>query len=69
MFRTQPRGFRWLVGGFALAAAVAFGVRFLAGHDRPALLFGLICLALAGYWLIFDREPGDESGEAGPENG
>jgi hypothetical protein len=57
MMRTQPPGFRWLVGGFALLAAIAFGWRFLSADDRPSLIFALICLALAGYWLIFDREP------------
>ena len=57
MFRTQPPGFRWLVGGFALLAGIAFGWRFLSSHDRPSLIFAVISLAIAGYWLIFDREP------------
>lgn len=58
MFRDQPPGFRWLVGGFALVAGCAFGIRFLAG-DRPSLVFGVLCLALAAYWLIFDRAPAE----------
>lgn len=56
MFRNQPPGFRWLVGGFALLAGCAFLARFLTG-DRPSVVFGLICLGLALYWLLFDREP------------
>jgi hypothetical protein len=59
MFRTQPPGFRWLVGGFALVAGIAFGWRFLSSDDRPSLIFAVICLVIAGYWLIFDREPED----------
>ncbi len=59
--RNQPPGFRWLVGGFALLAGVAFGLRFLDGGDRPSLVFALICLVVAGYWLIFDREPDPEA--------
>ncbi|MFL6160740.1 MAG: hypothetical protein ACJ74U_00795 [Jatrophihabitantaceae bacterium] len=58
MFRNQPPGFRWLVGGFALVAGCAFLYRFFNG-DRPSVLFGAICLALAAYWLIFDRESSD----------
>lgn len=57
MMRTQPPGFRWLVGGFALIAAVAFGVRFHSSGDRAELVLGVLCLVAAGYWLIFDREP------------
>lgn len=57
MMRTQPPGFRWLVGGFALIAAVAFGLRFHSSGDRAGLVFGVLCLLAAGYWLIFDREP------------
>jgi drug/metabolite transporter (DMT)-like permease len=56
MFRNQPPGFRWLVGGFALLAGCAFLVRFFHG-DRASLLFAVLCLALACYWLVFDREP------------
>lgn len=63
MFRTQPPGFRWLVGGFALLAGIAFGWRFLSSDDRPSLIFSVISLVIAGYWLIFDREP-DEASEA-----
>jgi uncharacterized membrane protein YfcA len=55
MFRNQPPGFRWLVGGFALVAGCAFLARFLTG-DRPSVVFGVICLGLALYWLVFDRE-------------
>jgi len=58
MFRNQPPGFRWLVGGFALVAGCAFGIRFLTG-DRPSVVFSVICLALAVYWLVFDRAPAD----------
>jgi hypothetical protein len=61
MFRDQPPGFRWLVGIFALVAACAFAIRFLTG-DRASLLFSVICLALAVYWLVFDRPAGSESG-------
>jgi hypothetical protein len=57
MMRTQPPGFRWLVGGFALVAAVAFGFHYRSAGDRADLLLGALCLAAAGYWLIFDREP------------
>ncbi|HEX8093946.1 hypothetical protein [Jatrophihabitans sp.] len=57
MMRTQPPGFRWLVGGFALVAAVAFGFRYLSAADPMDLLFGALCLVAAGYWLIIDREP------------
>jgi hypothetical protein len=64
--RTQPPGFRWLVGGFALLAAVAFGFRYRSGGDRGDLVLGLICAAAAGYWLIFDREPAAED-QAGSE--
>ncbi|MEO7285520.1 MAG: hypothetical protein ABI140_01230 [Jatrophihabitantaceae bacterium] len=75
--RTQPAGFRWLVGGFAVLAAIAFGFRYLAEDDRPSLLFALICLAVAGYWLLFDRDdggldPDQDSSQAEwqhPENG
>jgi hypothetical protein len=66
MFRDQPPNFRWLVGGFALVAGCAFGIRFLAG-DRPSLLFAVICLALAVYWLVFDRAPA-EPGDREPED-
>jgi hypothetical protein len=80
MMRTQPPGFRWLVGGFALLAALAFGARFVTGHDRPSLVFAVISLAVAGYWLLFDREPaepesefefddGPERQSQGPDNG
>jgi hypothetical protein len=55
--RTQPPGFRWLVGGFALLAAVAFGFRYHSGGDRGDLVLGAICLVAASYWLIFDRQP------------
>ncbi len=57
MMRTQPPGFRWLVGGFALIAAVAFGVRYRSSGDPAELILGVLCLVVAGYWLIFDREP------------
>ena len=57
MMRTQPPGFRWLVGGFALAAAVAFGWQYRSAGDRADLVLGVLCLVVAGYWLIFDREP------------
>jgi type II secretory pathway component PulM len=57
IMRNQPPNFRWWVGGFALLAGLAFGWRFLSSGDRPALVFAVISLALAGYWLIFDREP------------
>jgi hypothetical protein len=66
MMRTQPPGFRWLVGGFALVAAVAFGFHYRSSGDRAELLLGALCLAVAGYWLIFDREPpSDDVGEDG----
>ena len=58
MFRNLPASFRWWVGGFALLACSAFGIRFLTG-DRPSLLFSVICLVLAIYWLVFDRAPAD----------
>lgn len=58
--RTQPPGFRWLVGGFALVAAVAFGAHYRSAGDRGDLLLGGLCLVAACYWLIFDREPGAE---------
>ena len=57
MMRTQPPGFRWLVGGFALVAAVAFGLHYRTARDPVDLLFGALCLVAAGYWLIVDREP------------
>lgn len=57
MLRTQPPGFRWLVGGFALVAAVAFGFQYRSARDPLDLLFGALCLVAAGYWLIIDREP------------
>ena len=60
MMRTQPPGFRWLVGGFALVAAVAFGLHYRSARDPADLLFGAICLVAAGYWLIIDREPATE---------
>ncbi|HTZ42237.1 MAG TPA: hypothetical protein VMB79_00110 [Jatrophihabitans sp.] len=60
MFRTQPRGFRWLVGGFALLAGCAFVLRFVTDADKGALVMGLVCLLLAAYWLIFDSEPPGE---------
>ena len=58
MFRNLPPNFRWWVGGFALLACFAFGIRFLTG-DRPSLLFCGICLVLAVYWLVFDRASAD----------
>lgn len=60
MMRTQPPGFRWLVGGFALVAAVAFGFRYLSSDDPADLILGALCVVVAGYWLIFDREPAAE---------
>ena len=60
MMRTQPPGFRWLVGGFALLATVAFGFRYWAAGERGDLVLGVLCLVAAGYWLIFDREPAAE---------
>ncbi|HEV2887662.1 MAG TPA: hypothetical protein VGX49_12170 [Jatrophihabitans sp.] len=57
MMRTQPPGFRWLVGGFALLAALAFGFRYRSAGERGDLVLGVLCLVAAGYWLIFDREP------------
>jgi hypothetical protein len=65
MMRTQPPGFRWLVGGFALVAAVAFGFHYRSARDPVDLLFGALCLAAAGYWLIFDREPPSGHAAAG----
>ncbi|HJQ03655.1 MAG TPA: hypothetical protein VJ851_18820 [Jatrophihabitans sp.] len=67
MYRTQPPGFRWLVGGFALVAGIAFGWRFLSSDDRPSLIFAVICLVIAGYWLVFDREPEDTEQHDRPE--
>jgi drug/metabolite transporter (DMT)-like permease len=61
VFRNQPPGFRWLVGGFAALAGLAFVIRFFTDDDRPALLFGIVCLVAAGYWLIFDREPAGDT--------
>ncbi len=55
MFRTQPPGFRWLVGGFALVAAIAFGLQYRSDHDGAELVLGVVCLAVAGYWLVVDR--------------
>ena len=66
MMRTQPPGFRWLVGGFALVAAVAFGAHYRSTGDRAGLLLGALCLVAACYWLIFDREPGAEEFGDGP---
>ena len=60
MMRTQPPGFRWLVGGFALVAAVAFGFHYRSARDPADLLFGALCLVAAGYWLVVDREPPSE---------
>ena len=65
MMRTQPPGFRWLVGGFALIGAVALGWRYLTAGDRGALVFALVCLVAAGYWLVLDSEP--ERADPGPE--
>ncbi|HEY0168084.1 MAG TPA: hypothetical protein VGB75_13665 [Jatrophihabitans sp.] len=68
MMRNQPPGFRWLVGGFALAATVAFGFQYRSTDEPTDLILGVLCLVVAGYWLIFDREPaaddsgGDDSG-------
>lgn len=69
--RTQPPGFRWLVGGFALVAAVAFGFRYLSSDDPADLVLGALCLVVAGYWLIFDREPAaeDRAGAVSTETG
>lgn len=55
--RTQPPGFRWLVGGFALLAALAFGFQYRSSDQPTDLVLGVLCLVVAGYWLIFDREP------------
>jgi len=60
IMRNQPPNFRWWVGGFALLAGVAFVARYLNSGDRPALVFGVLSLALAEYWLIHDREPKSE---------
>jgi hypothetical protein len=68
MMRTQPPGFRWLVGVFALIAAVAFGFNYRSAGDRADLLLGAVCLVAAGYWLIFDREPATGEDEAGVAN-
>lgn len=57
MMRTQPPGFRWLVGGFALLATVALGFRYRSTDEPTDLIVGVLCLVAAGYWLIFDREP------------
>ncbi|MBV9823822.1 MAG: hypothetical protein JO144_16450 [Actinobacteria bacterium] len=57
MMRTQPPGFRWLVGICALVAALALGWRYHSAGDRGALVFAVLSLLAAGYWLIFDREP------------
>jgi hypothetical protein len=62
MFRNLPPSFRWWVGGFALLACCAFAIRFFTG-DRPSLLFSVICLALAVYWLVFDRVPADPNSD------
>ncbi len=59
MMRTQPPGFRWLVGGFALLAAIVLGWHYRTAGDRGALLFAVLCLLVAGYWLVIDREPAD----------
>src|SRR4029079_12381055 len=58
--RTSPPGFRWLVGGFALVAAVAFGFHYRSARDPADLIFGVLCLVAAGYWLVIDREPPSE---------
>ncbi|MEO6503492.1 MAG: hypothetical protein ABIQ09_16475 [Jatrophihabitantaceae bacterium] len=64
MMRNQPPGFRWLVGGFALLAAMAFGFQYRSSDEPTDLILGVLCLVAAGYWLIFDREPaGDGSAE------
>ena len=60
MMRTQPPGFRWLVGGFALVAALALGLRFRSSGDRGDLVLAGLCLVAAGYWLLVDREPAVE---------
>lgn len=60
MMRTQPPGFRWMAGGAALVGACVFFASYWSGHDKGELIFGVVCLALAGYWLIFDREPGPD---------
>jgi hypothetical protein len=57
MMRNQPPGFRWLVGGFALAATVAFGFQYRSTDEPTDLILGMLCLVVAGYWLVFDREP------------
>jgi len=57
MMRTQPPGFRWLVGIFALVASIALGWHYHTAGDRGALLFAVLCLLAAGYWLLIDREP------------
>ncbi len=65
--RTQPPGFRWLVGGFALVATVAFGFKYRSSDEPADLILGMVCLVAACYWLIFDREPpaGDREPPAG----
>ncbi len=49
-----------MVGGAALVGACVFFASYWSGHDKGKLIFGVVCLALAGYWLIFDREPGPD---------
>jgi type II secretory pathway component PulM len=63
MMRTQPPGFRWLVGGVALVAALALGWQYRSTEDRADLVLAVLCLLVAGYWLIFDREPASERSE------
>lgn len=76
MMRTQPPGFRWLVGGFALLGALAFGFQYRSSDEPTDLILGVLCLVAAGYWLIFDREPAagnspedSAAGVAGDEGG
>lgn len=64
--RTQPAGFRWLVGGFALLAGCAFILRYRSDHDGAELILGAVCLVVAGYWLIFDRHPEPEDDPRDP---
>ncbi len=40
-----------------MLAGCALGIRALIERDQPSLVFAVICLALAGYWLLIDREP------------
>jgi hypothetical protein len=61
--RTQPPGFRWLVGGFALVATVAFGFKYRSSDEPADLILGMVCLVAACYWLVFDREPANEDRE------